>query len=131
MKVILDILEQYGYESPADLEHGEAIEIPGGAFMPLVIKRVATARFSVAHYYEEDDDVLFDPKITFEFTPEAGTAVDEWTPVQFRQDPFGVINKSLSGLDLDGFAEEWSSNLRKQGFIDRAGETQAESDQRE
>ena len=55
------------------------IDNTGGAFMPAVIEKVGPARYSVAHYFEQNGDLVADPDL--EFVRHDGA----WFPVAITQ----------------------------------------------
>ena len=55
------------------------IDNTGGAFMPAVIEKVGPARYSVAHYFEQNGDLVADPDL--EFVRQDGG----WFPVAITQ----------------------------------------------
>src|SRR5205823_5547511 len=69
------------------------LEAPG--FMPLVIEAVGTGPrglplVSVAHYYEQQGDLMRDPELTCEVGPD-GT----FHPVSFTQDNVGAYHEAV------------------------------------
>lgn len=81
---------------------------------------------SVAHYYEQNGDLMADPEMTFLVVSAAGTVV----PLTYRQDGLGInqeaariegkkllMNKRLQ-RDLATFANQWMRNILNQQFTD-------------
>lgn len=108
-------------------EHAIKLERPH--YMPLCIEWVGTADddhadlISVAHYYEQEGDLMRDPDIVFKLP--AGLH-GEWLPISYRQDGLG-INRDLTTSrrlqrDCASFCRDWNTNLNDQGFF---GEAQA------
>lgn len=85
---------------------------------------------SVAHYYEQNGDLVADPEICYEI--DAGM----WFPISYRQDSFGIHQEGEAGAvfvrdgklfsrpglvkSLTSFTRQWSINLADQGFLDAA-----------
>jgi hypothetical protein len=110
------------------------LEAPG--FMRLVIEHVGAGPrggelVSVAHYGEQNGDLMRDPEIVFE------VSVGTWYPVSIQQDYVGSYREAVSVgedgrvyvrpadvRDIQAFAHVWDRNLKHQGFVD-AAETQA------
>jgi hypothetical protein len=98
------------------MDTGDHIEIDleEDAQMPLVIEKIAADRLSVAHYYAQMGDLMSDPEIVFHI--DNGV----WTPVRYTQHPH-VHQHDETGLpDVAAFAEDWSQNLERQGYVKQA-----------
>ena len=105
-----------------------------GAFMDLVVETIGRNCISIAHYYIQNGDMCQDPEIVFWMCPLDGN----WYPIEWTTPPFMLFGKVGGGydkvlwLDPDGtvwekanvraqaglakFANQWSTNLRRQGF---------------
>jgi hypothetical protein len=101
-------------------------------FMRLVVEYLGVGPrglplVSVAHYYEQNGDLMADPEMTFE------VAGPEWQPLTFRQDGMGVYREAVyqgeDGRtmvrprlleDLRQFARIWDDNIATQGFVGAA-----------
>jgi hypothetical protein len=110
------------------------LEVPG--FMRLVIEHVGTGPrggelVSVAHYGEQNGDLMRDPEIVFE------VVAGQWHPVSIQQDYLGSYREAVSVgadgkvyvrpaevRDIQVFARVWDRNLKHQRFVD-ATEAQA------
>jgi hypothetical protein len=106
------------------------LEVP--VFMRLVIEHIGDGPrggevVSVAHYGEENGDLMRDPEVVFEVA--AGT----WHPVSIQQDYVGSYREAVSVAedgrvvirpaevrDIQAFARIWDRNLKHQGFVDTA-----------
>jgi hypothetical protein len=106
------------------------LQVPG--FMRLVIEHVGTGPrggelVSVAHYGEQNGDLMRDPEIVFEVVAGA------WHPVSIQQDYVGsyrevvfvgedskVYVRPALVRDIAAFARIWDRNLKHQGFVDAA-----------
>jgi hypothetical protein len=106
------------------------LEAPG--FMRLVIEHIGHGPrggdlVSVAHYGEQNGDLMRDPEIVFEVVS------GEWHPVSIQQDYVGSYREAVfvgeDGKvyvrpalvrDIAAFARIWDRNLKHQGFVDAA-----------
>jgi hypothetical protein len=127
MQTILAILEQAGGWQP-----GLYLKVENPPYMPLVIEAVGESgpcglpTISVAHYGEQNGDLMRDPEMCFELASGAETHLD---PYYWRNDYAGIEQWSRSiadGKDVfrselhrqhQLFAEQWDRNLRQQGFL--------------
>jgi hypothetical protein len=118
--------------SKSGRSHDVRLEVAG--FMRLVIEHIGAGPrggelVSVAHYGEENGDLMRDPEIVFEVA--AGT----WHPVSIQQDYVGSYREAVSvgedGIvfihlaevrDIQAFARVWDRDLKHQGFVDAARE---------
>lgn len=98
------------------------VEVKG--FMPLVIEKISNNRYSVAHYYECNGDLMRDPELVIQINDEAGTA----EVLTYTQDNLGIYeevypepNKVRPRLkkELNQFLSVWLDNLKMQGFYDK------------
>ena len=84
---------------------------------------------SVAHYGEQNSDLMRDPELAFEVVEKDG--VTELSPFYFRNDYVGVEQwsryRNESGdlvalpqrtRDMEAFAKIWDRNLSSQGFLE-------------
>jgi hypothetical protein len=80
---------------------------------------------SVAHYYEQNGDMMRDPDMVFEVDDK----MEFWSPISYRQDGLGVYQEAVSQdeigqvflnprliKELSAFAKTWDRNLKEQGF---------------
>lgn len=107
------------------LEVGESrkIDNAGPAIMAAVVECIGENLFSVAHYYEQNGDLVADPDMVFWKSP-----VGCWLPVSFEMPALGVYQVALW---FDGhpkpqridprlvsehavFANDWMKNIRDQ-----------------
>lgn len=111
-------------------QHPIRLEVPG--FMRLVIEHVGTGPrggelVSVAHYGEQNGDLMRDPEIVFE------VAAGQWHPVSIQQDYLGSYREAVfvgedgkvhvrpaEVRDIMSFARIWDRNIKAQGFVDAA-----------
>jgi hypothetical protein len=115
MDAIIEILSEFGVESIDEMELNESYTIEMEAVNDLTVEKVGKNVISVGQYYTQRMDLMSDPEIRFRV--ENG----EWTPTEFTQHP-RIYQYDEDGLDLDGFPTQWSKNLRKQGFVQKAGD---------
>jgi hypothetical protein len=130
MRTILEILERAGgYRSDLYLR----IENP--PYMALVIEAtpepgpLGVPAISVAHYSEQNGDLMHDPEMCFELSNPLGMG---WilSSFYFRNDYMGVeqYSRTREGdnyvfvpsllREHEGFARTWDKNLRAQGFLE-------------
>ena len=128
MQTILQILKLAG-----GWHHGLNLKIENPPYMALVIESTDESgpcglpAISVAHYGEQNGDLMRDPEMCFEFGLGGGAHL---TPFYWRNDYAGI--EQWSRFIQDGhyafhtqlykqheqFAKQWDKNLRGQGFIE-------------
>ena len=122
------VIEQLAKQHGLYLSQAEAylrLEMPG--FDRLVIENIGCQRISVAHYYEQNGDLVADPDVVF------FTGYGAWAPIEITQvmavyrryaelDDAGqtIVRFDVRGqADLAAFTEEWAQNLLDQGWLKR------------
>jgi len=126
MQTLLNILKRAGGWTPSLY-----LKIENAPYMALVIEATSESgpsglpAISVAHYGEQNGDLMRDPEMCFELGSADGPHLD---PFYFRNDYIGVEqwsrtierghNIHLTRLHEQHkqFAQEWDNNLRLQGF---------------
>ena len=128
MQTILAILKQAG-----GWHHGLHLKIENPPYMELVIEATDESgpcglpAISVAHYGEQNGDLMRDPEMMFELGLGGGAHLN---PFYWRNDYVGI--EQWSRFITDGqyayhaalhrqheeFAKLWDKNLRLQGFAD-------------
>lgn len=129
MKTIASILEQ-----AAPLEPGFHIKIENEPYMALVIEDIQELGphgfpvISVAHYGEQNGDLMRDPEMLFEISKHGDET--RLTPHYWRNDYAGIeqysaaIGEGLLTVDEKlqrehaAFAQMWDRNLKDQGFLE-------------
>ncbi len=79
------------------------------------INRLSDDTLSIAHTYEQNGDLMYDPEMVF-LIDEENQALK---PLEYRQDNLGmyqVVGENISDRELSSFAVEWFKNIRSQGF---------------
>ena len=88
-----------------------------GTYMPLSVEKVPdepgfTAVYSLAHYGEQNGDLMADPEMTF------GECDQEFFPLSFRNDYIGVYQEVITEQvnlklqqELAEFADMWLQNV--------------------
>lgn len=113
-------LAQQGTHFRLDMEH----------FDRLVVENIGLNRISVAHYFEQNGDLVADPQIVFWVNP----TDDSWIPIGIKQifggdKTYAWLNESGTELvrylpywqnDLAQFAQMWAQNLIDQKWLERA-----------
>ncbi|NUC74732.1 hypothetical protein HTZ84_20945 [Haloterrigena sp. SYSU A558-1] len=113
MQSIKEILEIHGFDSVEDMPISYEIKLEVDGFMPLIIKKINEHRLSVAHYYEQNGDLMRDPEIIFDS--------QVWVAVEYHQDPFIRLRDENGLVDATAFAlNTWDDNLKQQGFVEAA-----------
>lgn len=99
------------------------IDNTDGAFMPVIVEAIGDDCFSVAHYYEQDCDLVPDPEMVF-----LKGADGKFYPVSFQSD-FGLQESVIfedgkpSGIrqrmqnEQATFAGKWLANIKMQQGI--------------
>ncbi len=128
MQTVLDILKRAGGWHP-----GLSLKIEHKPYMSLVIEGMDESgpcglpAISVAHYGEQNGDLMRDPEMCFELGLAGGAHLN---PFYWRNDYVGVEQWSrfITGTDYAfhrelfqqhvSFAKVWDRNLRSQGFAE-------------
>jgi hypothetical protein len=128
MQTLLAILKEAGGWNP-----GLYLKVQSAPFMELVIEAIDESgpcglpSLSVAHYGEQNGDLMRDPEMCFELGASCGLHLNAF---YFRNDYVGVEQWSRSidnGLyryepilhqQHEQFAKAWGANLRQQGYLD-------------
>jgi hypothetical protein len=120
------VIEQLAKKHQLDLSQVEAhlrLEMPG--YQPLVIENIGCQRISVAHYFEQNGDLIADPDVVFF----AGYGV--WVPMEITQVLGGYrryaaldeAGQTIVRIDVRGqaalatFSEQWAQNILDQGWL--------------
>ena len=130
MQTILDILKRAGSYRPTLY-----LKIENPPYMALVIEAIpelgpmGLPALSVAHYVEQNGDLMRDPEMCFELCRPIGSDA-RLDPFYWRNDYLGVEqwsrnlvrNHYVCLLELhkqhEQFAEAWNNNIRLQGFAE-------------
>jgi len=119
MQTILRILKMAGGWHP-----GLYLKIDNVPYMELVIEAMDESgpmglpALSVAHYGEQNGDLMRDPEMCFELGMAGGAHLDPW---YWRNDYVAVEQWSRNIVlheQHKRFAETWDNNLRLQGFAE-------------
>ena len=130
MKTILEILKLAG-----GWHHGLYLKIENPPYMALVIEATDESgpcglpAISVAHYGEQNGDLMRDPEMCFELSNPLRLGVS-LVPYYWRNDYVGIeqYSRSIQGDNYvfdsglytqhENFAAQWDKNLRSQGFVE-------------
>ncbi len=128
MQTILDILKRAGGWHP-----GLSLKIDNPPYMPLVIEAMDESgpcglpALSVAHYGEQNGDLMRDPEMCFELGFAEGrtstlstgaTTTSAWSSGS-RSTPAPITPFTVSCISSTfRFAKVWDRNLRSQGFAE-------------
>ena len=128
MQTILRILKQAG-----GWHHGLYLKIENSPYMALVIEATDESgpcglpSISIAHYGEQNGDLMRDPEMCFELGFAAGphlepyywrndyAGIEQWS--RFIRDGNYVFHTALHN-EHERFAKLWDNNLRLQGFAE-------------
>lgn len=109
----------------AGMSIGESrkVDAAPGVYMALHVERTGAALFSLAHYYEQNGDLMADPEMEFYRAPDG-----RYYPLHYQQDGLGIYRAGME-LGEDGkparlnpreqadqasFAGTWLRNIRHQ-----------------
>jgi hypothetical protein len=126
MQTILDILKKVGGLRPTLY-----LKIENAPCMELVIEAIGTGpmglpAISVAHYGEQNNDLMRDPEMCFELGLAGGAHLD---PFYWRNDYVAVEQWSRNIVrdhyvylvalheEHEHFARTWDANLKAQGYL--------------
>jgi len=123
--IITRLAERHGLNLQASEAH---LRLEKEPYEPLVIEKIGPHLVSVAHYYEQDGDLVADPDVVF------FTGHGDWLPIEITQAPPGgwvryvklsddgddITHVNLVGqADLAEFVSLWASNLEAQGWLEQ------------
>jgi hypothetical protein len=130
MNTVLQIIRESGGFHP-----GKSISIENEPWMRLAIEVLQESGpngqlvVSVAHYGEQNSDLMRDPEMLFEVADNDGVA--ELKPFYFRNDYVGIEQWSRyrdefgdlvclppRTREMEAFAKIWDRNLSSQGFLE-------------
>lgn len=132
MKAVIEMIGMFG-----GIDKFSNAKVENSGYMPLCIERIGVGPnghplVSVAHYYEQNGDLVADPEMTFEYVKHELLG-DFMQPVSFAMPGMGIYRESqFRGEDGKvyvrprelaeerSFARKWSGNLRHQGFLKAA-----------
>lgn len=121
--VITQIATRHGLDLTAEETH---LSLDNPPYMRLVIEKNGSRFVSVAHYYEQNGDLVADPDMSFWIGSDGG-----WYPVDITHGALGLYQRVMEfnaegtpyrlnqkgQRDLRSFANTWARNIRDQGFI--------------
>ena len=111
---------------------GAHLRLENEPYERLVIENVGRDRVSIAHYYEQNGDLIADPDIVFK------TDALEWYPIEIQQPQIMLMGRVMGGYqhfvnfgpddqpisynkeqqaDCAHFAKQWAHNIREQRWI--------------
>ncbi len=129
MNTVWRIIQERG-----GLRPGMSVSIKNEPWMQLAIEVLTEPGpdghivVSVAHYGEQNGDLMRDPEMLFEVVETCGSV--SFRPFYFRNDYVGVeqwsrcrdesgttLNNSTLTRNLEAFSQMWDQNLDAQGFL--------------
>ena len=78
------------------------IDNTDGAFMPLIVKKIGDDRYSFAHYYEQNGDLLPDPEVL------VSVKGDKVVPLMIKDT---IQYSTKISNDLSSFFDQWLINI--------------------
>jgi hypothetical protein len=115
LTVVYQIIDAAGERVFFERGEGYHLKLYQVGYMPLVIEAWGTGasrRVSVAHYYEQNGDLIADPDILMD---------RDGQPLEMQQ-PLGYTRVSSEAIrrDILSFMRLWASNIQAQGWIEVA-----------
>lgn len=123
-QVITQIAQKHGFDLTAPSTH---LRLELKAYDPLVIEKIDQQLVRVAHYYMPKGIYMADPEIIF------FTGTGPWLPMAVTQliggfRPYAQrsatgelvsLQKPALQRDLAEFADDWATNIKHQGWLDK------------
>jgi hypothetical protein len=103
------------------MKHQKYLRLKTPGFMDLVIEAIDAEQFSMAHYFEQNGDLMKDPEMVMMVRHDLMSVV----PISFEmsnpQTYRTVFNDQCVAdpkvvRELESFLEQWLKNIRLQGF---------------
>lgn len=100
------------------------LKLKAGGFMDLVVERIGTDEISLAHYYEQNGDLVADPEMTVRIRPQHGIAealsfsmpgAGVYQEVYFEKDGKTYVRPAVR-REQNALLDTWLMNLKRQGF---------------
>ncbi|MGE4537595.1 MAG: hypothetical protein AB7D37_10985 [Desulfovibrio sp.] len=100
------------------------LKLKAGGFMDLVIERIGTDEISLAHYYEQNGDLVADPEMTVRVRPQHGVAealtfsmpaAGFYQEIYFKKGEKTYVCLTAR-REQNAFLDTWLMNLKHQGF---------------
>ncbi len=126
-RIVLSILKQWGMGRIFETHGDVHLRLENEPWLPLVVERHGF-EVSIAHYREQNGDLVPDPEMTFSLRPNW-----LWKPLTINPGGFGEQTVARLVQDAAGrptveysprllreaqsFARVWAQNLRAQGFL--------------
>lgn len=123
-RIITRIAEKHGLDLTTPGQH---LKLAMPNMDNLVIETLAGKMISVAHYYEQEGDLMRDPEVVF-YVPRRDTG---WYAVEVTMDPIGkwarYAEQDEAGVwhidhkaqvDLAAFVRTWARNIREQRWFE-------------
>lgn len=134
-KQMATIITKLAEATGTDLQKpGEHFKIVNPPYMPLCLDVLDKNLVAVAHYYEQNGDLVPDPDMVF-FT---GYGVENgWVPVSIQQNmgTYTIATELENGqpasfypraqADLASFANMWARNIKAQRFLEAVAKEKA------
>ena len=110
-EVIEAILKRRGFFEAFKASDEFHLRLQMKSYMPLVIERIGNM-ISVAHYYEQNGDLIADPDVELNFAT--------WEPTAIQQ-VFGYtrVTDERTRRDIASFLDLWAFNIQEQGWAEK------------
>ena len=110
-----------------ELSHGKAVSLQNPPYMKLCVEKIGQGpnnlpAISVAHYGEQNGDLMRDPDVCFEVQPDG-----KWKPYSYRNDYTGIwqevyVENKEPNLrlqkSLEDFCQKWDRNIIEQEYVE-------------
>lgn len=121
-RIITQLAERHGRDFTKPGAHLR-LDMPN--FDRLTIENIGPNQISVAHYFEQNGDLIADPEIVFftgslVWTPLAiGQVMTGWREVAWLNDDATALDRYLprAHTDVAVFAEQWARNIKMQRWL--------------
>ena len=121
-RVMTQLVDKHGVKLTQVEAH---LHLELACYEPLVIETIGPQQVSVAHYFEQNGDLVSDPDVVF------FTGYRAWVPIEIthnygRTFRYATLNQDCSQLctmnlaqqaSLAAFTEQWARNLMDQGWL--------------
>lgn len=122
-RIITQCANKHGVDLARLVAH---LHLELSCYEPLVIERIGQYQISVAHYFEQNGDLVSDPDVVF------FTGYGAWVPIEItynfgRTFRYAMLNADDTQIykinvaqqaSLAAFTEQWAQNLRDQGWLE-------------
>ena len=112
------LLEKHGLLNAFKGKEHFHVRFELGSYMPLVIERHGNT-ISVAHYFEQEGDLIADPDVELHYPTWTPTAITQaflgYRPKFIMRDGLKYVDTTFHA-DVSSFLSLWGGNIRAQGW---------------